>query len=404
MIRHMKKERETKRIYLDWAAATPLSNKAFTAMEPFLRTYYGNPGAIHHEGQIARSAIETAREQVARAVQVRPEFVTFTAGGTESNNLAIVGTIEALHRSGRAYEDMRIISTQIEHPSVSVVLEHLSTLGVDVQFASVNNFGIIELDSLKKLLSEKTVLVSLAYANSEIGVVQPLRAIKKAIKEAESQYNSTILLHIDAAQAPLWLNCQFDSLGADLLALDVLKCCGPKGTGVLILSKRAQLQAISGGGGQERGLRPGTENVPGIVGAGVAIERAQSEWREVAQKTTEVRDAGIAYLSSVIPDIVLNGPEGENRIANNINVSIVGLDTEYAAVVLDSKGFAVSTKSACAGAGGGESAVILAISGNKAQAASTLRFSIGPETTVEELKQLVDVLAAHRSKMKELTQ
>jgi len=403
MIRHMKNALQIKRIYLDWAAATPMADAVFVAMEPFLRTEYGNPSAIHTEGLVARQAIEAARAQVARAVQVRPEFVTFTGGGTEANNLAMVGTIESLKTAGRAYADMSIVSTHIEHPSVSKVLNHFSALGVQVAYVEVDEYGTVVLDSLKNLLSEKTVLVSLAYANSEIGTIQPLHAIKKVLKSAEQRFDSIILLHVDAAQAPLWLSCQFDSVGADLLALDTLKCCGPKGTGVLIQSRRAQIKAISGGGGQEKGLRPGTENVPGIVGAGVALELAQAHWRERAEQTTKVRDEGIDYLLSVIPGALLNGPTGEDRIANNINLSVAGLDTEYAAVVLDSKGFAVSTKSACAGAGGGESAVVLAVTQDHTRAAATLRFSIGPQTTSDELMLLADTLASHAHRMHKLT-
>jgi cysteine desulfurase len=404
MIRHMKTELENKRIYLDWAAATPLASDVFDAMEPFLRTEFGNPSAIHAEGQFARNAVELARVQVASAVQVRPEFVSFTSGGTEANNLAIVGSVESLRQQGRLYSDMSIITTGIEHPSVSNALARLASLGVEILHVDVNEYGIVDLQNLKSLLSEKTVLVSLAYANSEIGVIQPLHAIKKCIKEAEKQNNSTIIFHVDAAQAPLWLNCQFDSVGADLLALDMLKCCGPKGTGVLVQSRRAQLIAISGGGGQEKGLRPGTENVPGIVGAGIALTLAQATWRERSEQVVVVRNKGIEYLLKKIPNAVINGPKEEHRIANNINISIPGLDTEFAAVVLDSKGFAVSTKSACAGSGGGESTVVLAISKDTARAESTLRFSIGPDTTIAELQELTDVLAEHVLKMNGLTQ
>lgn len=400
----MKKELQTKRIYLDWAAATPLAPEVFVAMEPFLRTEYGNPSAIHAEGLTARNAVERARAQVGRAVQVRPEFVTFTGGGTEANNLAMIGTIEALRTSGTSYADMSIVSTKIEHPSVSRVLDRFAAQGIEILYVAVDEYGVVQLDSLREVLSEKTVLVSVAYANSEIGTIQPLRAMKKIMTEAELKYDSTMLLHVDAAQAPLWLNCQFDSVGADLLSLDTQKCGGPKGAGILIQSRRVRIEAISGGGGQEKGLRPGTENVPGIVGAGAALELAQVTWRTRAEQTAQVRDAAFAYIQSNIPEAVLNGPQGNERIANNINISIPGLDTEYAAVVLDSKGFAVSTKSACAGAGGGESAVVLAISDDHTRAAATLRFSLGPQTTLENLEKLADILAEHIAKMRELTQ
>lgn len=392
--------KKKQRIYLDWAAATPLLKEAFSAMEPFLKGNYGNPGALHQEGLIAKKAVETAREQVASAIQVRPEYVTFTSGGTESNNLAIVGTIQAIKKSGRLCEDMEVITTEIEHSSVSRTFDYLAELGVVVKKVAVDEVGKIVLSNLKELLSEKTVLVSVAYANSEIGTVQPIRGVRKILNEAEEKFKSQIYLHVDAAQAPLWLNCQFSSVGSDLLTLDTLKCCGPKGIGMLVRSRRVNLVSVVKGGGQEQGLRSGTENVSGIVGAGVAFSLAQTKYGDRAEKVSKIRDKGIEILLKNIPGSILNGPIGEDRIANNINISIPGFDTEYAAVFLDSKGFAVSTKSACAGAGGGESAVVMAISGDPARALSTLRFTIGPDTTVDDLLSLTEALVEYCELMK----
>jgi cysteine desulfurase len=394
---------KNKRVYLDWAAATPLSEQAFLAMEPFLRTEFGNPSAIHKEGVLSRQAVENARAEVAGSVQVRPEFVTFTGGGTEGNNLVIFGVVEALHRQGRDYSSMELITTCIEHPSLGKVMERLEELGVKVKYVRVDGIGRVEPSHLREILSEETVLVSCAYANSEIGTVQSLHGIRKAIREAEVKNRSSIYFHVDAAQAPLWLPCQFDSVGADFLVLDVAKCCGPKGIGVLVRSRRAEILPIMFGGGQEQGLRPGTENVSGIVGAGVAFREAQSMWRERAEQVSAVRDGGIKLLLETIKGAVLNGGEGEFRLANNINISIPGLDTEYAVVVLDSKGFAVSSKSACAGAGGGESVVVREISADPARASSTLRLSLGPDTKVEDIRELANVLATHINQMQKLT-
>jgi cysteine desulfurase len=248
-------------------------------------------------------------------------------------------------------------------------------------------------------LSDKTVLVSFAYANSEIGTIQAVRGVRRIINEAEGRFGNKINLHIDAAQAPLWLPCQLEKIGADFLVLDAAKCCGPKGVGVLIRSHRAKISSIAFGGGQEQGLRPGTENVAGIVGAGVAIMEAQSNWQERAEKVSKVRDVGIQFLLQNIPRVILNGVKGEERLANNINISVLGLDTEYATVVLDNKGFAVSTKSACAGAGGGESVVVKTTSDDPARASSTLRISLGPDTTIDDLEKLTKVLSVHVKKM-----
>lgn len=391
---------ESKRVYLDYAAATPLLEAAFSAMEPYLKSAYGNPSAIHAEGQVARATVEKARADIAAVAQVRPEYVTFTGGGTEGNNLALFGVIDFLLASGKSYADLEIITTRIEHPSVLVAVQKLADLGVTVQYVSVGETGKINLQHLKEILSAKTVLVTCAYANSEIGTIQPLHAIKKAITEAEKKYTSEIFFQVDAAQAPMWLSCQFATVGADLLVLDFAKCNGPKGTGALLRSRRVQVKAVLFGGGQESGLRPGTENVPGIVGAAVAFTQAQASWRERSAAVAKVRDAGINLLKNQIEGLVLNGERDDNRLANNINISLPGLDTEFAAVVLDSKGFAVSTKSACAGAGGGASVVVSETTLDPARAAATLRFSLAPETTIENLQQLTSVLKVHIEHMK----
>lgn len=383
------------RVYLDYAAATPLSKEAFSAMKPFLVSSFANASAIHKEGVEARWAVEEARGRVATTLQVRPEFVTFTSGGTESNNLAIIGTIEHLLARGLASGNMEVVTTQIEHPSVLNTMKALEARGVGVKYVSVDSDGFVKIEELQKMLSEKTVLFSVAYANSEIGVVQKVHAIKKALDAAEKKFGTKIMFHLDAAQAPLWLSCKFDSLNADLLALDVGKCHGPKGVGILMRSRRATLGPTLFGGGQESGLRPGTENVAGMIGASVSLVEAQKDFKTRAEKVMKVRDGGIGHLLKEIPRAVLNGPTGEQRLANNINISIPGFDTEFATVVLDKHGFAVSTKSACAGAGGGESVVVKIISDDPALSRSTLRISLSPETTLQNLKDLTKVLKAH---------
>ncbi len=387
------------RVYLDYAAATPLSKAAYLAMKPFLTDTYGNASAIHLEGVKARKAVEEARERTARALQVRPEFVTFVSGGTESNNLAIVGSVESLHKEGRSYAAMEVVATMIEHPSVMKTMRVLETRGVLVHYVEVDSEGFVKPDALRALLNKNTVLFSVAYANSEIGAVQNLHVIKKVLTEAEKKFDTKILLHIDAAQAPLWLPCQLDKTSADLFSLDAGKCNGPKGVGVLVQSRRAALVPVLFGGGQESGLRPGTENTAGIVGASIAFELAQKDFKKRVEKVSKVRDAGIQCLTREIPTAVLNGPTGDERLANNINISIPGFDTEFATIVLDKHGFAVSTKSACAGAGGGESLVVKAISSDPARAASTLRISLSPETTIQNLKDLTKVLKSHTEKM-----
>lgn len=397
-------KKQQKRVYFDWAAASPLSKDVHKAMQPWLEREWGNPSAIHREGQRAKNAIEESRSKVAAALQVRPEFVTFTSGGTEANNLAIMGTVMNLRASYREFSDMEIVTTKIEHPSILATIDALTHRGVVVRYVRVHETGLIDLKDFAEKITEKTILCSFAYANSEIGTVQHLHAIKKTIRAAEEQFKSEILLHVDAAQAPLWLSCQFDTVGADLLTLDAGKCCGPKGVGFLIRSRRAELTPYLFGGGQESGLRPGTENVPGIAGASVALVEVQKDWRSRQEHVRNIRDEAISHLLTTIPGAVLNGAVGEDRIANNINISIPNIDTEYATVVLDTQGFAVSTKSACSGAGGGESAVVREISGDPTRAAATLRITFGPDVQLSELKNLTSILAAHVTQMSGLTQ
>ena len=390
---------ENERVYLDWAAATPLLPAAKAAMEPYLTGVFGNPSAIHVEGQQARQAVEAARGQVATAVQVRPEYITFTSGGTEGNNLAIFGVVDSLHKQGRAYNSMSVITTKIEHPSVGEAFVELARRGIQVRFVQITKTGKIDLEHFRTSLDESTVLVSTALINSEIGTIQPARAIHKVLHEAEQKYNTQIFFHLDAAQAPLWVNCQFDALTADFVTLDAAKCCGPKGVGVLVRSRRSNIVPVVHGGGQENGLRPGTENVAGIMGAAVAIAEAQSGCKKRAESVTAVRDEAVTYIQSELSQILVNGATGEDRVANNINISIPGLDTEFAAVVLDKHGFAVSTKSACSGAGGGASTVVLETTKDPARASSTLRITLGPDTTLDQLQSLTTVLKQHVKQM-----
>lgn len=389
------------RVYLDWAAATPLSKEASTAMQEVLGVF-GNPSAIHAEGQRARNQLEEARKTVARTAQIKPEYVTFTSGGTEANNIAIIGLIEALHAEGREYADMHIVTTKIEHPSVTNAFLALEKRGVAVDFVDVDEDGRVQKNNLRSALMEKTVLFSTALINSEIGTIQPTHHLNKIIKTAEVNFGTKIFTHLDAAQAPYWMNCQFDTLGVDLVSLDFGKCGGPKGSGALLRSRRVKLSPVMFGGGQEDGLRSGTENVIGVVGGAAAFAAAQQNYKTNTETVSTVRDKGIELLKEVGDRVIVNGAEGENRVANNINISIPGIDTEYLAVWLDSKGYAVSTKSACSGAGGGESVVVRAISDDIERASSTLRITLGPETSTQNLIGLAEAIHDHINLMSTL--
>lgn len=392
------------RIYLDYASATPLTHAVRNAMMPYLRADFGNPSAIHQEGISARKAVEDARALVASTLRVRPSEIHFVGSGTEGNNLAILGRIESLVQQGKAYTDLEVITTRIEHPSILEVFTELERRGVVVNMVNVNQEGAIDRAHLLSLVSPRTVLVSFAYANSEVGTVQDVRGIVRAIKKQLGD-ESPVAIHIDAAQAPYWLPCALDALGVDLLSLDAGKCGGPKGVGVLVIRKGITLRPQIRGGGQEYGVRSGTENVAGIAGAAVAISEAQKQAASYAHQTSILRDRMIALLHTEIPEIVINGPVPESRterIANNVAFSIPGIDSEFAVVVLDHYGIAAATKSACGSGDGAGSSVVRQLTGDELRVLSTFRFTLGPETSARDVKRAVSVLAKHVRRMREI--
>lgn len=390
----------TKRIYLDYASATPMAPEVLEAMLPYFSEDFGNAGAIHQEGARAKLALHDARAQVARTLGIKSEGVIFTSGGTESNNLAIAGLIEKLASRGQAYSELEIISTKLEHPATLKTLEALVKKGVTITYAPVTSEGHVDMAVLPTLLNSKTALVTLAYVNSEVGTITRCREVRRVLNRYQTGHagQERILLHIDAAQAPLWLPCQLSCLGADLFSLDAGKFGGPKGCGILASQKDSELAPILYGGGQERGLRPGTEPVPLIVGTAKALEIAQSQVKERSVNVAKLRDYFFTEIANRIPQAIINGPIGDARVANNVHISIPSLDAEYVVVVLDTAGISASTKSACSSKGGGASTVVLAMTNDLARASSTLRFTLGPDTSAFEIDQAVTVLSAHIQK------
>lgn len=389
--------KEAKRIYLDYASATPVLPEVLAKMLPYFTESFGNASAIHDEGMVAKRVVNECREKVARLLVVQSDQVTFTSGGTESNNLAILGTVQKYINSGSHYSGLEIITTKIEHPATIKTVEYLEGLGVAITYAPVDNTGKIILNELTNLLSEKTVLVSVAYVNSEIGTIQDVGAIARIIAKTNKQNNSEIKFHIDGAQAPLWLPCDLPRLGCDMISLDSGKFGGGKGVGVLARKRDTKISNINYGGGQEGGLRPGTESVAGIVGFTEALQIVQSAWQINTENVSDVRDYFIKKVQTEIPNVSINGAMGSDRVANNVNISIPGIDSEFAVVVLDNKGIACSTKSACSSSGGGESTVVKEISGDQARAMTTLRFTLGTQTTKTDIDTVVEVLKNHVS-------
>jgi cysteine desulfurase len=386
--------RNKKTIHLDYASATPVHSSVLKEMLPYFSHEWANPSAVYASGVRARTVIETARTELARALRIRPHGIIFTASGTESNNLALLGYIEALHETGRTYADMEIISTRIEHPSILETLTVLASRGVNILYVALHDDGHIDIGDFETKLSTRTVLVTFSYVNSEIGVVQDVKRITRLVRAYMQKGDTRIAVHIDACQAPLWLSCEMDMLGVDLMSLDGGKCYGPKGVGVLALRHGISVSPQLMGGGQERGLRSGTENTALIVGFSHAFLRAQNSWKSRSDAADSLRDFMFAELLREIPSAVVNGGR-EARVANNVNISISDIDSEFAVITLDAHGIAASTKSACGRADSQGSYVVGELTGDSNRARSTIRFTLGEETTKEEIKSAVNVLSAH---------
>jgi cysteine desulfurase len=329
---------------------------------------------------------------------VRATGIIFTGGGTEANNLAIRGSVEALLKRGNSHSNIEIITTRLEHPSVQKTIEHLGERGLVVKYVTVNEEGLIDMREFETLLSPKTKLVSIAYVNSETGVLQDIKKISRIVKKWNQSHDGHVLMHTDACQAPLWLSCALDALGVDMLTLDAGKCYGPKGVGVLARRQGVLLEPIVYGGGQEKGQRAGTENTALIVGCALAIEEAQERFEERSAHVCALRDFGLSLITRELPEAVINGSM-EHRVANNINVSLPGFDTEFAVIVLDKHGIAASTRSACGSLEQAGSHVVREMTKDDTRAFSTLRFTLGEESEKKDLIAACSVLRMHYTRM-----
>lgn len=392
-----------KRLYMDFASATPLHKEVARAMHR-AEALYGNPSAPHEEGRRAKELLESARGTVARALSVRPETLTFTGSGTESNNLAVVGFIEALIARGASYHELHVITSAFEHPSVAGVLKALEKKGLMVTYVFPNEEGVVSPEKILKALRPETVLVSVVFVQSELGVIQPLTALSHELKKVQKKrelknqhYVSECalpVLHTDASQGTLFLDVRPERLGADMVTYDAQKIQGPKGVGVLYKHSRVPLEAYVRGGSQERKLRAGTESVVGAVGTARAFALATKNRKERAEKVSRVRDYFIEYLMKEMPDVSVNGSRN-HRVPNNVHVSVPDADGDYLAVLMDREGVAVSPRSACI-ASGSVSEAVLALGRGKAEALGTIRFTFSPSVTKGDARRAVKALRRSR--------
>ncbi|MBU1179525.1 cysteine desulfurase [Patescibacteria group bacterium] len=390
-----------KNIYLDNAATTPMRKEVLDEMLPFFDKKFGNPSSFHSPGKVAKDAIESARETIAKILNCRIREVIFTAGGTESDNLAILGVARANRDKGR-----HVITSKIEHPAVLESCKKLEKEGFEITYLPVGKDGIIKLDELKRALRKDTILVSIMYANNEIGTIQPLAEIAKIIRNSrQTTDNGRQLIpyfHTDACQAAGALEFDVKKLGIDMLTFNGSKIYGPKGIGALYVGKGIKMEPIIFGGGQESGLRGGTENVPAIIGLAKALELAQAEKNQENKRLTALRDYFIKKLLDSIKGAELNGDPG-NRLPNNINISIPRVEGEAMVLYLDSKGIYCSTGSACSSNSLKPSHVLLAIGRSHELAHNSLRFTLGKDTSKKDVEYVLRVLPRIVKKLSEIS-
>jgi cysteine desulfurase len=392
---------ETAEIYLDHAATAPIDTRVREAMLPYMDEVFGNPSSLHSSGRKAKEALDDAREAIAKILNCRESEIIFTSGGTEADNLAILGIYRAYKEKGN-----RIVTTTIEHHAVLNPAEHLAKKeGAELILVKVDRSGLIDPANVVAQLNDKTLLVSVMYANNEIGTIEPITEIGKAIaewKKANGRKSADPpFFHTDACQAAGALLLDVKALGCDLLTLNGSKIYGPKGIGVLFVRNGIHPEPLVYGGGQEWGLRSGTENVAAAVGLAKALTLSQEERETENKRLIALRDKLIAGLLQ-IPKTRLNG-HPTKRLPNNANVSILDIEGEAMILYLDEAGFRASTGSACTSASLSPSHVISAVGLPYEAAHGSLRFTLGHATTNADIDKLLTVLPPIVAKLRQLS-
>jgi len=365
-------------IYLDNAASTQIHEDVLNSMLPYLKEQYGNPSSIHRYGRLAHKAIEKARKQIASLINADPSEILFTSGGTESNNTALRGISMKNPAS-------QIITSSIEHDAILEPCKQLAQNGFDVDYLPVNQFGMIECSDLKNHISKKTSLVSIMFGNNEVGTIQPISEIAKICNEHK------IPFHTDAIQAVGKIPIDVKELGVDLLSISSHKLYGPKGVGALYIKNGIDIDPVMLGGGQEHGLRSGTENVASIVGFGMACEIAKNNLNDNIIQMKKLRDTLVEKILNEIPEVVLNG-HSQFRLPNNAHFTFLGVNGEDLIIKLDEYGIAASTGSACSVNTQKASHVLQAMGFSLEQITGSLRLTIGIFNDHKEIEKTIDVL------------
>ncbi len=381
-----------RRIYLDYASTTPLDKKVLKAMLPYMTANFANPSALYQEALKTKAVIKDARHKIAQILAIKPEEIIFTASGTESDNLALIGVFNKYKKSFKPH----IITTNIEHPGILETCKYLETEGCEISYIPVDERGMVNPQDIKSALKATTVLVSAMYANNEIGTVQPLREISRVIQEFKKTQPLNIhypYFHTDASQAGNYLDLSFQKLGVDMMTLDASKFYGPKGIGLLASKKYIELAPVIHGGGQEKGLRAGTENIPAIIGMAEALSISQDMREKETERLVKLKEYFISNVIKYVPNVIING-DTQRSLPNTVNICIPKIDAEFAVIKLDHEGIACSSASACMNLSKDSYSYViealdkaheLAKKGKRDCKESSLRFTFGRSTSLKEL-------------------
>lgn len=369
-----------RKVYLDHSATTPVRAEVVELMNKYFTNVFGNASSVHAFGREARKGVENAREQIAGLIKAKPEEIFFTSGGTEADNMAIIGAALANKNKGN-----HIITTQIEHHAVLDTCKFLEKQGFEVTYLPVDETSMVNIDDVQKAIKEDTILITMMHANNEVGSILPIKEVGALAKE------NNILFHVDAVQSFGKLPIDVNEMNIDMLSASGHKIYGPKGIGCLFLRKGTKIQPLMYGGAQERKRRPGTENVPGIVGFGLAAELAGKEMEEENKRLTKLRDRLIKGILENIPYSQLNG-HPTNRLPNNVNVSLRYIEGESLLLMLDLKGIAASSGSACTSGSLDPSHVLMSMGICHEIAHGSLRLTLGKINTEEDVDYVLEVL------------
>jgi len=378
-------------IYMDHSATSPVDPEVFEAMKPYFIDSFGNASTLYSLGREGKKAMESAREEVASIIGAEPKEIIFTGGGTESDNIAILGTAYKLKKKGN-----HIITSDIEHPAVDETCKYLEKNGFNVTYLPVYKDGIVKIKDLEDAITDKTILITIMHANNEIGTIQPIAEIGKIARE------NKIYFHTDAVQTVGKIPVNVKELNVDMLSLSAHKLYGPKGIGALYLRQGVRIEPIMHGGGHEKGIRPGTENIPGIVGLGKACSIAKENLQRDAQKLISLRDMLIDGVLAENEDSYLNGHRTK-RLPNNANFRFTGIEGESLILHLDAKGIATSTGSACSSTKLEPSHVLMAIGLKEVEAHGSLRISLGHENTEEDIEYTITAIKEVVEKLRKMS-